>query len=262
MQVRLQHFTVVATGTSLSYQWQKNGTNIPGATSASYTTPLTTILDNRSTYRVNVTNPGGSVLSNSATLTVRTSFNLIKNGGFEYGKGNWTFYSNVAGTFNIVSPGYEGNNAAMIKLNRIGTNMQLYQFDIPMQPNTRYRLSFAAYSTYGHDVIVKLIKHVGGTPYAPDFRPDLTTSWQTFSTEFNSTGSAMNDARLMFWFVGVGATSGEEYYFDSIILEKATADPPTITTQPLNQTVNSGQNVTFKCNRYRKFTFELSVAEE
>ena len=63
-------FTVVATGTSLSYQWQKNGTNIPGATSASYTTPPTTILDNRSTYRVNVTNPGGSVLSNSATLTV------------------------------------------------------------------------------------------------------------------------------------------------------------------------------------------------
>jgi len=69
-------------------------------------------------------------------------------------------------------------------------------------------------------VIVKLIKHVGGTPYAPDFRPNLTTSWQTFSTEFISTGTAMNDARLMFWFVGVDAKAGEEYYIDSIILEK------------------------------------------
>lgn len=34
-------FTVAATGTApLSYQWSENGTAIPGATGASYTTPL------------------------------------------------------------------------------------------------------------------------------------------------------------------------------------------------------------------------------
>ena len=64
-------FTVVATGTApLSYQWQKNGTEIAGATSASYTTPPTTTLDSGSTFRVVVSNTAGSATSNTATLTV------------------------------------------------------------------------------------------------------------------------------------------------------------------------------------------------
>ena len=71
-------FSVVATGSSpLSYQWQKNGTNIPGATSASYTTPATTMSDNGSTFSVNVTNPLGSVMSDQATLTLRTPLTII-----------------------------------------------------------------------------------------------------------------------------------------------------------------------------------------
>src|SRR5204862_396883 len=44
---------VVAGGTSpLSYQWQKNGANIAGATAANYTTPTTTTSDSGSTFRV------------------------------------------------------------------------------------------------------------------------------------------------------------------------------------------------------------------
>src|SRR5204862_2240054 len=42
-------FAITANGTApLSYQWQKNGANINGATSASYTTPATTT-DRKST---------------------------------------------------------------------------------------------------------------------------------------------------------------------------------------------------------------------
>jgi hypothetical protein len=62
---------VVAAGTApLSYQWQKNGVNIAGATSAGYTTPATVTSDSGSTFDVVVTNTAGTVTSSTATLTV------------------------------------------------------------------------------------------------------------------------------------------------------------------------------------------------
>lgn len=71
-------FTVVATGTSpLSYQWQKNSTNISGATSASYTTPATVIGDNSAKFTVTVSNSLGSVTSSAATLTVNAAVTLV-----------------------------------------------------------------------------------------------------------------------------------------------------------------------------------------
>jgi len=64
-------FNVVAAGTPpLTYQWQKNGADITGATSSSYTTPVTTTSDSGELFRVMVSNAAGSATSNSATLTV------------------------------------------------------------------------------------------------------------------------------------------------------------------------------------------------
>jgi len=64
-------FTVVAAGTApLSYQWQKNGVNIAGATAASYATPATTTSDSGSTFAAAVSNTAGAVTSSAATLTV------------------------------------------------------------------------------------------------------------------------------------------------------------------------------------------------
>ena len=65
-------FSVAATGTApLQYQWRKNDVNISGATNSSYTTPPTVAADNGSVFSVIVSNSGGSVTSNNATLTVR-----------------------------------------------------------------------------------------------------------------------------------------------------------------------------------------------
>jgi hypothetical protein len=67
-------FTVVASGTDpLTYQWQKNGTAISGATSTSYTTAALAASDDGSTFTVVVTNAAGSVTSNGAKLTVTSS---------------------------------------------------------------------------------------------------------------------------------------------------------------------------------------------
>ena len=69
-------FSVTAAGTApFSYQWQENGTNITGATAASYTTPVTTTADSGEQFRVMVTNTAGNALSNTATLTVNAANN-------------------------------------------------------------------------------------------------------------------------------------------------------------------------------------------
>ncbi len=67
-------FSVTATGTApLSYQWQKNSVAIGGATSASYTTPATTLADSGEQFSVTVSNAVGNTPSNTATLTVNAA---------------------------------------------------------------------------------------------------------------------------------------------------------------------------------------------
>jgi formylglycine-generating enzyme required for sulfatase activity len=56
--------SVSATGSGLSYQWRKDGVNISGATSASYTATAA------GTYSVVITNSAGSLTSSSAAVTV------------------------------------------------------------------------------------------------------------------------------------------------------------------------------------------------
>jgi len=67
-------FSVTATGTAtLRYQWRKNGINISGATSRTYTTPATTSAYNGVKYQVYITNSYGAITSKSALLTVTSA---------------------------------------------------------------------------------------------------------------------------------------------------------------------------------------------
>jgi hypothetical protein len=82
-------FTVAATGTGLSYQWQVAAaatptvfTDISGATSASYTTPATTFAMNGNVYRVNILStcsPTTPTTSNTAVLTVNNPVSVTQN---------------------------------------------------------------------------------------------------------------------------------------------------------------------------------------
>ena len=63
-------FSVAATGTSPGYQWQKNGTDIPGATASSYTIVAASTEDNAAVFAVVVGNSAGQVSSSEARLAV------------------------------------------------------------------------------------------------------------------------------------------------------------------------------------------------
>lgn len=69
-------FSVTATGNApLAYQWSRDGVPISGATSASYTIPVTTRADNGAHFVVTASNAAGSVASRAAKLS------LISGGG-------------------------------------------------------------------------------------------------------------------------------------------------------------------------------------
>jgi glucose/arabinose dehydrogenase len=67
-------FSVSANGTApLSYQWQRNGADIPGETGATYTINAVAASDTGAKFRVRVSNGSGTVTSGEALLTVATA---------------------------------------------------------------------------------------------------------------------------------------------------------------------------------------------
>jgi len=74
-------FSVTASsGTTITYQWMKNGSPISGATSSSYTTAATTNSDHGTVFTVRVRNAAGDTISQEALLTVEAPRTLDLNG--------------------------------------------------------------------------------------------------------------------------------------------------------------------------------------
>lgn len=65
-------FTVTGAGSpTLTYQWQRNGADITGATNATYTISATSAADNGAAFTVIVSNSVGNATSNPAFLTIQ-----------------------------------------------------------------------------------------------------------------------------------------------------------------------------------------------
>lgn len=93
-------FSVAATGNAaLSYQWRRNGTNISGATSASYSIPVTVTGDNGAQFSVVVTNSIASATSANALLTVINPPNITTEPATQ------TVNLGQAATFSVVATG-------------------------------------------------------------------------------------------------------------------------------------------------------------
>ena len=92
-------FSVTASGAApLFYQWERDGAEISGADSASYTIALVQPQDNGAMFRCRVSNAYGSVTSNAALLTVNdnqppTASILAPANGMHYNAGNTIAFS-------------------------------------------------------------------------------------------------------------------------------------------------------------------------
>jgi hypothetical protein len=96
-------FTVGASGSApMMYQWQKNATAIPGATSSSYTTPAAVAADSGTQFTVTISNSMGAVTSNPATLTV-TASNVAPTIATQ--PANQTVAAGQTATFTVVATG-------------------------------------------------------------------------------------------------------------------------------------------------------------
>ncbi|MCB9151018.1 MAG: carbohydrate binding domain-containing protein [Caldilineaceae bacterium] len=138
----------------------------------------------------------------------------------------WRFYSNGRGTFLVTADAVDGAAAALVEMDAVGGNVQLYQSGLTLEPHTHYQLRFDAKSSRGQDMRLYVHKH--GAPYTNygvrGAVVDLTSAYQSFVWEF-TTGrfdTPVDDGRLRFWFAPY-ARAGDSYTIDNVVLRKVGA---------------------------------------
>jgi hypothetical protein len=149
--------------------------------------------------------------------------NIILNPSFEDGTTNWNYTTDGTGTFDAPTGGaYDGSKYGRISTTTAGVaNNQLYQTDVPLLPNTDYRLTFYAKSSRTHNISVTLFKH--GAPYTNYGLDGIIEigngDWAEIVYEFTTNASADVDARFSINTCDDDA-DGQVDYYDLIIIEQ------------------------------------------
>jgi O-glycosyl hydrolase len=267
-------FSVVASGTGpMTYQWQKNGAAIAGATAASYTTPATTAADSGATFAVVVSNSNGSATSAGATLTVSSNAtpgtqllavdagSTTAVGAFSADKmfsGGQTYSTTTTvSTAGVVSPA----PAAAYQTERFGPATYTLT---GLTANTTYlvRLHFAeVYWTASGKRLFNVA--INGAPALVNFDIFAAAGGanQAVVEQFTATANASGA-------IVVALTNGNADQAKISALEvtttsgggTSTATAPAITTQPASTTVTAGQTATFSvaASGTAPFTYQWS----
>jgi hypothetical protein len=268
-------FSVVASGTApLSYQWQKNGANIAGATSSSYTTPATTTSDSSSTFVVVVTNSAGTATSNAATLTVNPAPVAPS---ITTQPGNQTVTAGQTATFSVVASGtaplsyqWQKNGA-----NITGATSSSYTTPATTTSDSGSTFVVVVSNSAGTATSNAATLTVNPAPVAPTITTQplnqTVTAGQTatfsvvasgtapLSYQWQKNGANIAGATSSSYTTPATTTSDSGSTFVAVVSNSAgsatsnaatlTVNPapvaPTITTQPSNQTVTAGQTATF-----------------
>jgi len=259
-------FSVAATGTgTMSYQWKKNGANIGGATSTSYTTPATIASDNGAQFTVTVTDNAGNVTSNAATLTVNVpasittqpanqtvtagqtaKFSVTASGTapmtYQWSKNGTTIGGATAASYTTPATVASDNNAKFTVLvtNAFGnatSNAATLTVNVPptisSQP-VNQTVTVGQTATFG-------VTASGTGTLTYQWRKNGTTIGGATSASYTTPATVAADNNAKFTVVVTG-TSG------NVTSNAATLTvnvPPSITTQPTSKTVIAGQTATF-----------------
>ena len=262
-------FSIAATGTApLSYQWMKGGTPIAGATSSSYTTPVTTTADSGSQFTVTVSNSVGNVTSSAATLTVNAASACLQSSSTAWTNKAFptqtaqftTTYDSTPSQANMdgvvgfslnAATGYT-SLAAITRFANTGmidvVNGGSYSADtvVPYVSGLSYHFRLVIEPTSQHYSVY--VTPSGGTEVA------LATNY-TFRSEQSTTSSLNN------W--GMISEIGSQSVCNMTIWSApASTISPAITTQPASQTVDRGSASDILRCGYGHPSAQLSVDEE
>jgi hypothetical protein len=184
-------FSVTATGTSLQYQWAKNGVAISDATGSSYTTPATTFADGGASFTVSVTNEGGTLTSQAATLTVTARAPMA--GDLRFQQVDAPSTVNGWGTAGVPISTFLESRSAQYFGQSIGTPFFIGSggnCDVPpVTDGTGCEWEFSEFPLGGSAGSSLLVGYASDV--LADFQADLeTTSWPGFSNGVSPTAAA------------------------------------------------------------------------
>jgi hypothetical protein len=268
-------FTIVASGTApLTYQWSKSGSAITGATSASYTTPATVIGDNGATFSVEVSNAAGNITSTSATLTVSAvavaptittqpqnqsviagataTFTVVAAGTapltYQWSKGGSVITGATSASYTTPATaiGDSGSTFTVKVSNSAGSATSIAATltvtaaatppTITTQPQNR---SVSAGATATFSVVAS-----GTAPLSYQWSKNASAIAGATSASYTTPATVTGDNGSAFT-VQVSNGAGSITSNAAILTVTTTAVAPTITTQPLDQSVTVGGTATF-----------------
>ena len=262
-------FSVVATGSgALTYQWQKNGIAIGGATGASYTTPATTTADNNAQFTVVVTDNSGSLTSNPAILTV-TAASVAPS--ITTQPANQTVSAGQAATFSVTATGTAPLTYQWKKNNSVisGANSASYttpattasdnnaQFTVTVTNSVSSATSNAATLTVNvpPTIVTQPASQTVALGQAAKFSVTAAGSG-TLAYQWAKNGAAISGANSASYTTPATVASDNGSSFTVTVTGvtgSATSNaatltvngPPSITAQPASKTVLAGQTATF-----------------
>ena len=269
-------FTVTATGgETLAYQWKKNGTDVSGATTSTYTTPVTAIADNGTKYSVAVTNSAGTTTSSEATLAVTAAAVVVA--------------TKPAITTHPAAQTVVTGTTASFSVSASGTAPLSYQWkkdgkDIAGATSNPYTIAAATMADGGaYSVVItnsagsvtsneaKLGLSATAVKAAIESQPanlsvvvgetakfSVTATGTSLSYQWKKNGTDISGATSNPYTIAAATMADGGAYSvvvtnslgtvtsnDATLTVTATAVAPAITTQPAAQTVTEGQSATF-----------------